>query len=141
MDLTDQQWALLQPLLPPPSPSLRGRPPIDERAILNGVLWKLRTNSPWYDMPAYYPSHQTCYRRYRQWRKLGLLSSILRTLFLDLHHRGGLDLASALDNGSITIERRDRRLEVSVDPQLENTWQLSTAMIFLWMALKRFKSS
>jgi hypothetical protein len=46
MNLSDEQWALIQPLLPPPpSAALRSPPPLDDRRILDGVLWKLRTNS------------------------------------------------------------------------------------------------
>jgi transposase len=62
MNLTDEQWRLIEPILPPPSPSDRGRPPLDRRAVLDGILWKFRTDNPWYDMPPDYPSYQTCYR-------------------------------------------------------------------------------
>ena len=56
-DLTDDQWAVIQPLIPiPASAGSRGRPPIDERAVLDGIFWKLRIASPWYDMPDRYPS-------------------------------------------------------------------------------------
>jgi hypothetical protein len=55
MNLTDEQWRLIEPILPPPSPSDRGRPPLDRRAVLNGILWKFRTDYPWYDMPPDYP--------------------------------------------------------------------------------------
>ena len=49
MNLTDEQWRLIEPILPPPSPADRGRPPIDRRAVLDGILWKIRTDNPWYD--------------------------------------------------------------------------------------------
>ena len=63
MDLTDQQWALVQPIISerhPPSSSIStvgGRPPIDPRPILDGVLWKIRNAVPWADLPKCYPSH------------------------------------------------------------------------------------
>lgn len=49
MDLTDEQWAVLEPLLPRrqrPRRRRRGRPWQDARAVLNGILWILRTGAP-----------------------------------------------------------------------------------------------
>ncbi|MEO6443583.1 MAG: transposase, partial [Gemmatimonadaceae bacterium] len=62
MDLTDEQWAVLAPLLPAPRrrKDRRGRPWRDPRDVLNGVLWILRTGAPWKDLPDRYPSYQTC---------------------------------------------------------------------------------
>jgi len=52
MDLTDAQWALLEPLFRPKRrDDGRGRPWQDKRAVLNGVLWVLRTGAPWHDLP------------------------------------------------------------------------------------------
>ena len=64
MDLTDAQWAFLEPLFRPTRrEDGRGRPWQDTRAVLNGVFWILRTGAPWHDLPARYPPYQTCHRR------------------------------------------------------------------------------
>ena len=56
MDLTDAQWALLEPLFRPKRrEDGRGRPWQDTRAVLNGVFWVLRTGAPWHDLPRRYP--------------------------------------------------------------------------------------
>ena len=57
MDLTDEQWTVLQPLIPEPPkrPDGRGRPRRDNREILNGILWIMRTGAQWKDMPERYP--------------------------------------------------------------------------------------
>ena len=61
MDLTDAQRAVLEPLLQPTRRSDgRGRPWRDARAVMNGVLWILRTGAPWKDLPDRYPPYQTC---------------------------------------------------------------------------------
>jgi transposase len=64
MDLTAAQWEKLKPLLAPKRRSDgRGRPWRDTQAVLNGVLWVLRTGAPWHDLPDRYPPYQTCHRR------------------------------------------------------------------------------
>ena len=61
MDLTDKQWAVLEPLLGKPvvREDGRGRPWRDPRDVLNGILWVMRTGAPWDDLPPRYPTRQT----------------------------------------------------------------------------------
>ena len=146
MPLTDEQWAKLEPLFPSTkSAAARGRPPIDERLVLDAILWKLASNKPWYDLPVsqgavQFPSHQTCYRRYRQWKRTGLLNQILATIYEDLLVRGGFDLQRAIQDGTIKFEYRGRGLKILIDPQLQNTWQASTALILLSIAARNARS-
>jgi transposase len=138
-DLTDRQWALLQPLIPP-SPPGRGWPDIDQRLVLNGILWKVRNAAPWYDLPSCYPSHQTCYRRYRQWERSGVFKQIIDCLYQDLHQRGGLDLHQALRNGDFDLVRQGRVLRFEVAPHIDDTWQFYTAMIFIRLAINYIRA-
>lgn len=69
-DLTDEQWQVLRPLLP--APKRRGRPPIDRRAILNAVLYLVRTGCQWRQLPAEFPKWKTIYTVFWRWRKSGL---------------------------------------------------------------------
>src|SRR4029077_15069995 len=72
MDLTDTQWAVLEPLFRPKQrDDGRGRPWQDTRAVLNGVFWVLRTGAPWHDLPRRYPPYQTCHRRFQTVAALG----------------------------------------------------------------------
>lgn len=68
MDLTDEQWEVIKPLIPQPAkrPDGRGRPRRDDREILNGIWGVLRTGAPWKDMPKCYPPYQTCHRRFQE---------------------------------------------------------------------------
>ena len=56
MDLTDDLWSIIQPLIPDPTRRLdgKGRPWKDPRDVMIGILWILRTGAPWYDMPDRY---------------------------------------------------------------------------------------
>jgi transposase len=101
-DLTNAQWEILDSLIPQPTPRSdgRGRPWKDRRAVLNGILWILRTGAPWADVPDRYPSYQTCHRRFQQWVRSGVMKRILETLALDLKARGVLDVREAFIDGS-----------------------------------------
>lgn len=74
-ELTDQAWAVLQPLLPQ-----GGRPGgrwADHRRVINGILWKLRSGAPWRDLPERYGSWTTCHDRYVRWRRGGTWDRLL----------------------------------------------------------------
>ena len=78
MDLKDEQWAVVEPLLPKVERRAdgKGRPRVDDRAILNGILWVLRTGAPWRDLPERYGPWATVASRFYSWRKSGLWDRI-----------------------------------------------------------------
>jgi transposase len=66
-DLTDREWALLEPLLPPESPV--GRPRLHSlRIILNAIFYELRTGGAWRFLPQEWPPWKTVYHYWRKWR-------------------------------------------------------------------------
>jgi transposase len=91
-DLTDGQWVLIGPFLPKLARRKdgRGRPWRENRAVLNGILWILRTGAPWADLPDRYPSYQTCHRRFQQWVRSGVLNDILSVVAEAFHDEGHL---------------------------------------------------
>ena len=107
MDLTDAQWAVLEPLFRPKRRADgRGRPWQDTRGVLNGVFWVLRTGAPWHDLPSRYPSYQTCHRRFQHWQRSGLLTRLLQKLAEDLRDRGKLDLSESFIDASFSGAKR-----------------------------------
>ena len=68
-ELTDFEWAIIAPLLPDKP---RGVPRADDRKVLNGIYWRLRTGSPWADIPERYGPPTTCYNRFVRSRELGV---------------------------------------------------------------------
>ncbi|MFT4068161.1 transposase [Paraburkholderia sp.] len=82
-ELTDEQWQRVAPLLPETlnDGPRRGRPPIDLRRVLDSVMWVLRTRAPWSAMPDHYVPYQTAHRYYLRWKKSGVLTEIMFTLF------------------------------------------------------------
>lgn len=78
-DLSDKEWAVLEPLLPNQA-GRRGRPRHDDRRVVNGILWILRTGAPWRDLPERYGSWKTAWNRLSRWQKSGVWSQILEGL-------------------------------------------------------------
>lgn len=110
MDLTDKQWAILEPCFRPRRrPDGRGRPWQDTRGVLNAVLWVLRTGAPWHDLPPRYPPYQTCHRRFQQWPRSGRLLTVLQRLAEDLRDRGQLDLSEAFIDASFSAAKKGLR--------------------------------
>lgn len=78
-DLTDAQWAVLEPLVPAPKPG--GRPPIHaRREIVEALLYVLRTGCAWRLLPHDFPPWQTVYDYFRQWRDSGVWDQIAADL-------------------------------------------------------------
>ncbi len=107
MDLTEEQWNMLEPLIPMPPrrPDGRGRPWRDPREVLNAILWILRTGAPWRDLPRRYPPYQTCHRRFQKWVGEGVLESVLATLARHLRERGDLDLSECFIDATFVMAR------------------------------------
>jgi len=76
-ELTEQEWAIIQPLLPNKP---RGVPRVDDRRVLNGILWRFRTGSPWAEIPERYGPSTTCYNRFVRWRKAGVWDRLLEEI-------------------------------------------------------------
>ena len=90
--ITDEQWEKIKPFLPQRLRSPRGgRPPADDRACLEGILWVLRSGARWRDLPERYPSPSTCWRRLVEWEGEDVLVTIWQAFLDTLDGRGLLD--------------------------------------------------
>lgn len=89
-ELSDEQYALLEPYLPTMKPK-GGHPWGDHRRALNGLFWKLRSGAPWRDIPERYGPWSTIYDRYRTWCQEGRLAAMLVALRACLDERDQLD--------------------------------------------------
>lgn len=76
--LNDRQWQCIRPMIPLAKPG--GRPSLDRRTIIDGVLWILRTGAPWRDLPEEFGKWQTVWRLFDQWNGDGTLDKILQSL-------------------------------------------------------------
>ena len=76
-ELSDYEWSVIRPMLPNKP---RGIPRVDDRRILNGIFWVLRSGAPWRDLPDGYGPHTTCYNRFVRWRRAGVWDRIMDAL-------------------------------------------------------------
>jgi transposase len=97
-ELSDAEWALLKPLLPPVR--TRGSCYHDHRTILNGMLFRINTGIPWRDLPERYGPWQTVYSRYRRWTRNGLWDQILAALQRRLDAQGSIEWSLWCIDGS-----------------------------------------
>jgi transposase len=145
MELNDVQWELLKSLVEPKTPAKRrGRPWQQTRAVLEGVLWILRTGAQWAELPkGKFPPYQTCHRRFQRWVQEGVLDALLGKLAEDLLTRGQLDLAETFIDASFSGAKKGAVQLVqhaAAKDQGHGNW---TAMVFLspWglQALRRMR--
>ena len=93
--LPDELWHEIEPLLPPhPSSARGGRPPVDDRDALRGILFVLRTGIPWQALPAeaFGVSGSSCWRRFSEWTDAGVWPELHRRLLNRLGRAGGVNL-------------------------------------------------
>ena len=89
-ELSDEQWAAVEPLIPR-STATTGRPASDRRLMLDGLFWILATGAPWRDLPERFGPWQTVYDHFRNWRKSGVVASIVEALQVKLDNQGSID--------------------------------------------------
>lgn len=88
-ELSDQEWAVIEPLLPHPAGI--GRPPVPARQVWNGIFWLLRSGAPWRDLPERYGPWQSIYHHFNAWRRQGIFDKILEALQIRLDAEGHID--------------------------------------------------
>ena len=103
--VSDELWEMIGPLLPaePPKPK-GGRPRIDDRKALTGVVFVLKTGIPWEDLPQEMGcgSGMTCWRRLRDWQQAGVWDRLHQKLLEQLHRSDRIDWSRAVvDSASV----------------------------------------
>jgi hypothetical protein len=79
LELTEECWARIAPLLGPQRPRI-GRPPHDHRLLLAGMLWVVRTGASWREVPPQFGPWETVHSRYQAWRRAGIWEGFLAVL-------------------------------------------------------------
>jgi transposase len=103
--VSETLWKAIAPLLPEHQRSPKGgRPPVPDRACLEGIIFVLRSGMPWQMLPTRlgYGSGSTCWRRFRAWTQLGVWPELHQRLLRVLGRRGRINLERAvIDSASV----------------------------------------
>ncbi len=137
-ELTDEQWAVIEPLLPKAE---CGRPLTAPRVMLNAMFWVLRSGAPWRDLPERFGPWQTVYHHFNSWRRRGVYERILAALQVRLDAEGRIDwdfwcvdgtmvrasrsAAGAGKKGAPTNPSTTRWVARAADSGASSTWSLT----------------
>ena len=131
-ELTDEQWALVEPHLPL-STARTGRPERDRRTQLNGIFWILATGAPWRDLPERFGPWQTVYGHFSRWRRIGVFAAIVEALQVKLDDKGYIDWELwCVDGASVRAARAaagaDKKASTDIPTNLPTThWAAAEA--------------
>ncbi|WP_406420118.1 IS5 family transposase [Streptomyces sp. NBC_01614] len=94
-ELTDQEWELLAPLIPR---ATTGRPRVEDRQVINAMVYKIRTGISWRDLPERYGPWKTVYTRFRRYALDGVFTRALQTIQAHADAAGGIDWLVQIDS-------------------------------------------
>jgi transposase len=100
-DLTEFEWKVIQPLLPNKP---RGVPRVDDRRVLNGIFYQLRSGSPWADLPERYGPYTTVSNRFNRWRKAGIWDRLMDAIIAAHEARG--ETVQMIDSTSVRVHQQ-----------------------------------
>ena len=115
--LDDELWEFIAPFLPPPAPRrfrYPGRKPLDDRQVLTGILFVLKTGIPWEDLPQEMGcgSGMSCWRGLRAWQKAGVWDRLHRVLLSKLRGADKIDLSRVVvDSSSVRAVHGGKKLD------------------------------
>lgn len=109
--VSDELWEQVEPLLPVRPASRTGPKPLDDRRVLQGILFVLYTGIGWEDLPQElgFGSGMTCWRRLRDWQAGGVFDRLHEVLLAQLHAAGQIDWSRACADASHIRAKRGAR--------------------------------
>src|SRR5438105_10787897 len=103
-DLPDPVWERVKLCIPAAAPrkNRAGRPPIEDRVVMSGILYRLRTGCQWDALPSEFGSGSTCFRRFKRWQRAGVFRLLHLEMLLFYDEQVGIDWAwASLDSAAV----------------------------------------
>ena len=132
--LTKQQWDAIRMHLPQPKASARGgRPRVEDRRCVEGILWILWTGSQWSELPRRYGSPSTCWRRLKQWEETGVLLQLWRAFLAQLNDQQKLRWDECFADGSFVPAKKGEPTSARRNAaRAHSGWFWSMAWVLRW---------
>ena len=105
--LTDMEWKFIQPILPCKPRRVKR---VDDRRVLNGIFWILRSGAPWRDLPNCFGPYTTCYNRFIRWQRAGVWDDVLEAI--SNHQDADVQM---IDSSIIRVHQHGACIKQSVD--------------------------
>lgn len=106
LKLSDEQWQVIAPLLPPQPRTGRRRE--HDRQVLNSLVYRLKTGVRYRDIPKGedYAAKSTVYHWLSKWSEAGVIDNIWRQLLAELNAKGDIDVSRGSLDGSFVPAKR-----------------------------------
>lgn len=106
--VSDELWAVIEPVLPKRRPGVRGARPLPDRLVLQGILFVLFTGVGWEDLPQElgFGSGMTCWRRLRDWQQAGVFDQVHHDLLAHLNAAAVIDWSRVIVDASHVPAKR-----------------------------------
>jgi transposase len=96
-ELGDHEWAAIRPMLPNKP---RGVRRVNDRRVLNGIFWVLRSGAPWRDLPSSYGPYTTCYNRFVRWRAGAVVWAQIMNALAGIHDAAAQMIDTSIVHGA-----------------------------------------
>ena len=132
--LTKQQWEAIRVHLPQPKVSRRGgRPRVEDRRCVEGILWILWTGAQWSELPRRYGSPSTCWRRLKQWEETGVRLKLWRVFLAQLNDQQKLRWDECFVDGSfVPAKKGGPKSAPPSGARARSGWFWSMARVLRW---------
>lgn len=123
-EMSDKVWAAIKPHLPPRK---AGAQRLDDRMVINAILWKMATGAPWRDLPERYGCWQTIYTRFRRWTQAGVWDRLFAAIQAEADAKGQIDWQVHYVDGTV-IRAHQHSAGAKGGTQQANAWVAAGAV-------------
>lgn len=110
-ELSDEKWKFIKTFLPPQP--ITGRKRVDDRKIINGILYVLITGCRWRDLPPSYGSGITAWRRLKRWSEAGIWDKIMESLRDFAYHKGKFSIDTVCIDSSFIETKKGEKTPIT----------------------------
>lgn len=116
-EISDEAWAVIEPLFPKPKHT--GRPMMDMRSTVEGIVWRFRTGAPWRDVPERFGQWNSIYQRFSDWSADGTWARVLETAQRSAASQDAVDWTVSVDSSISRVHQHGATLTRDTGGRIE----------------------